>query len=225
MCVISHLNQSIGARATRGWRRRVELRSMQEYQRARLLAQRPQSDTASTRGRDQRVAVRRRQPAAVPWQTSWSYSAAPPPSRVAQAPSRHQREENNARPEHRVSRRTARGWTRGTTAVFVPPSTFGGSARETSSNGGGNTALSGSRRAPRRPVRERPGVKHGAHQERCAEHTTDRDRRAATVALSDKTAGTRLLDPAEQKTKGVKSDTPSLIFQGLWTGSGSCARG
>ena len=54
-------------------------------------------------------------------------------------------------------------------------------------------------------------MKHAARQERRADHTTDRDRRAAALALSDKTAGARLLDPAEQKTKGVKSDTPSLV--------------
>ena len=80
-------------------------------------------------------------------------------------------------------------------------------------------------RAPRRPVRERLGVEHAARQERRAEHTTARGRRAATAALSDKTAGMRLLDPAEQKTKGAKSDTPSLVSQGRWTGSGGCARG
>ena len=68
-------------------------------------------------------------------------------------------------------------------------------------------------------------MEHGARQERRAELTTDRDRRAATVALSGKTAGARLLDPAEQKTKGVKSDTPSLVSQGRWTGSRGCARG
>ena len=80
-------------------------------------------------------------------------------------------------------------------------------------------------RAPRRHVRERLGVEHAARQERRAEHTTARGRRAATAALSDKTADMRLLDPAEQKTKGAKSDTPSLVSQGRWTGSGGCARG
>ena len=68
-------------------------------------------------------------------------------------------------------------------------------------------------------------MEHGARQERRVEHTTDRGRRAATVALCDKTAVARLLDPAEQKTKGVKSDTPSLVSQGRRTGSGGCGRG
>jgi len=68
-------------------------------------------------------------------------------------------------------------------------------------------------------------VEHAARQERRAEHTIDRDRRAVTVALCDKIAGARLLDPTEQKTRGVKSDTPSLVFQGRWTRSGGCAQG